>query len=330
MEINPQQSSAKFYVFDIYQASKEAALKESCGKINRNGHSGTVFELASPDGINFSYFNIKSSEPGQIIIKNNHPFIRLTYTISGNKWYEINGGRNILASFKKQEFNYLLMPKDQIWLRWNPEEKLEIFELSVSPEMMLKYLPDHHPFFPVLVRSIKENGAASMSGPNLFIHSKGMEILYDMLNCPLEGRYKQLYFKSKLGELLALELEAFELKVNIPRKHPKLRSIDIERMHQVKDIIISNIQSHLSLIDLAHQVGTNEAYLKRHFKEVFGTTVFGFLYLEKMKQAMELLRMGHSVSEVSVLTGYKYVAHFTRAFKRHFGINPKKVKDNLL
>jgi len=312
-------------IFDIYQASKDT-LKESYREISKNGHEGTVFELTSPDGINFSYINIQSSEPGQIIIKNNHPFIQLSYTISGTKKYEINGGKNILASFKKHEFNYLILPKDQIHLTWEPEERLEIFELSISPEMMLKHLPEDHSFFPVLAKCIEGNQPASMSELNLFIKAKSTAILYDMLNCPLEGRYKQLYFRSKLGELLALELEAFELKSNIPNKYPKLRPIDIQRMHEVKSILISNIQTPLSLLDLAHQVGTNEAYLKRHFKEVFGTTVFGFLLFEKMKQSMELLAKGEPVSEVAMLMGYKYVSHFTRAFKKHFGVNPNQIR----
>jgi AraC-like DNA-binding protein len=315
--------------FDIYRKG-DNLLKQNRRAVDRPGHRGTIFELSSPDGINFGYYNVQSSEPGKVVIKNKHPFIQLSYTLSGLKTYEINNSkRNHTAfKFKKQEYNYVFLPKEEIHLQWEPNERLEIFELGISPELMMKALPEDHPFFDVLQKNIADNKPALMSGSNLFIQAKSSGILYDMLQCPLEGRYKQLYIRSKVGELLALELEAFEQRTNVLNagRHPKLKPADIERMHQVREIIISNIQSPCSLIDLAHQVGTNDAYLKRHFKEVFGTTVFGYLNEVKMKEAESLLLAGKSVSEVAFLTGYQHISHFTRAFKKHFGVAPKTLK----
>jgi len=233
-----------------------------------------------------------------------------------------------LLSFKKQEYNYLFLTKENVHLNWLPGERLEIFELGMSPELMLHYLPQEHPFYALLHRSIERNEPALMSNSNLLLQAESNNILYKMINCPLDGRYKQLYIKSKLGELLSIELDAFEQSLSASRskaiKPGALRPIDIERMHQARNIIISNLQSPCSLIDLAHQVGTNDAYLKRHFKAVFGTTVFGYLHMVKMNQAKELLQAGVSVTEVATLTGYKYVSHFNRAFKKHFGYAPTK------
>jgi AraC-like DNA-binding protein len=322
-------SPAMFCGFDINQAGGHL-LKESRRAIDRPGHRGSVFELSSPDGITLGYYNVQSSVPGKVIIENNSPFIQLSYTLSGLKRYEIRGSSHETTAFtfKKQEYNYLFLPKEQIQLRWEPAERLEIFELGISPELMIRHLPEEHSFFAVLQRHMEQNIPAPMSSSNLFIQAKSARILYDMLNCPLEGRYKQLYIKSKVGELLALELEAYEQRMHVlhNRKHPTLKPADIERMHQARDIIISNIQSPCSLIDLAHQVGTNDAYLKRQFKEVFGTTVFGYLHLFKMNEAKALLQAGETVSHVAFLTGYKHVSHFTRAFKHHFGINPNQVR----
>ena len=45
-----------------------------------------------------------------------------------------------------------------------------------------------------------------------------------------------------------------------------------------------------------------------------------------MAHARELLAQGKQVSEVAYLTGYKHTAHFTRAFKKHFGFSPGKMK----
>jgi AraC-like DNA-binding protein len=309
--------------------SDQTSIIESRRQID-NGHSGIIHELTTPDGIYIRYFNVTSSEPGKVIFKHTRPFIQLSYTISGHKRYLVNDGGYQLASFKNQEYNYLYLTAEQIQLKWEPGEKIEIFELSISPELMLPFLPKEHPLLARLHRSMKEDESVIMSDSNLFLKARSRSILYEMLHCPLEGRYKELYIKSKIGELLAVELDAYgqQLSVNksdVP-KIPKLKRIDIERMHQVKDIVLSNLQKPCSLIDLAHQVGTNDTYLKRHFKEVFGTTVYGFLQETKMDMAKKMLLEGHNVSETAFLMGYKHAGHFTRAFKKYFGFSPNQMR----
>jgi len=330
MDRSLQHPPEMFCDFDIYQPGRPL-LQERRREVTQHHHRGNIFELSSPDGINLGYYNIQSSQPGKVMIKNSHPFIQLSYSLSGNKMYRVQGDRFKQASFafKKQEYNYLFLPKEEIELAWEPTERLEIFELGISPELMVKYLPEEHAFFDMLQKNLEDNKLAAMSRANMLIPPKSSNILYEMLHCPLEGRYKRLYIQSKVGELLALELEAYEQKANIRvvTKHSRIKPTDVERMHQVRDIILSNLQSPCSLIDLAHQVGTNDAYLKRYFKEVFGTTVFGYLHTVKMEAAKVMLLAGKNVSEAAAFTGYKYVAHFTRAFKKHFGMNPTKIKE---
>ena len=324
-----REAQALFCNFDVYN-SNETQLREKRREVSNPAHKGVIYELASPDGINLGYYNVTSTQPGKVTIENAHPFIQLSYSISGNKSYEVNSGDHRLLPFRKREYNYLFFTKDQVQLKWQPGERLEIFELGVSPELMLHYLPEEHPFFELLQRSLEKNESAPMSSSNLHLKTESNGILYEMINCPLEGRYKQLYIKSKLGELLSIELNAFEQSIANSRgkaiKPANLRPVEVERMHQARDIIVNNLQSPCSLIDLAHQVGTNDAYLKRHFKEVFGTTVFGYLHLFKMNQAKELLQSGIPITEVANRTGYKYVSHFSRAFTKHFGVGPGKIK----
>lgn len=325
--IREKNPDGMFCSFDIYNTN-ETRLIEKRRALNKPGHTGTIYELASPDGISLGYYNVTSTKPGKVSFENTHPFIQLSYTISGNKSYEVGNGEHQLLSFRKKEFNYLFFTKEQVQLKWQPGERLEIFELGVSPEFMLNHLPQEHPFYDQLHRNMEKNEPAPMSRNNLFLQTESNSILYKMINCPLEGRYKQLYIKSKLGELLSLELNAFEQNLSRGKaaKPGSLRPADIERMHRVREIIMSNLESPCSLIDLAHQVGTNDAYLKKHFKEVFGTTVFGYVHQIKMNQAKALLLSGVPIPEVANLTGYKYASHFSRAFTKHFGIEPKKVR----
>lgn len=284
--------------------------------------------MYSPDGIKFGYYNLRSQQGGEIVFRNLHPFLQMSYTLSGNKSYS-TGDKHQLASFEKHQYNYLFFPKEDIHLNWQPDEQLEIFELGVSPELVLNVLPEEHPLFPVFTRSIEVNAPAMLSAVNLPMQTTISTILYDMLNCPLEGRYKQLFIKAKTIELLAIQLAQYEQMAGISKQSSSARTLkkeDVDRMHMARDIIVQNLNSPCTLIDLAHQVGTNDAYLKSQFKQVFGTTVYGYLQSIKMAHARELLDQGKSVSEVAYLTGYKHTAHFTRAFKKYYGFAPGKMK----
>lgn len=325
----PQPHKVQSFPTCTFDINASTDLKERRKSLAGQGHAGSLYEMFSPDGIKFGYYNLRSQKGGEIAFKNLQPFLQMSYTLSGNKSYSTGDNSLQLASFEKHQYNYLFFPQEDIRLQWQPDEQLEIFELGVSPELVLNFLPEEHPLFPVFTRSIRENEPAMLSAVNLPMQTTISTILYDMLNCPLEGRYKQLFVKAKTIELLAIQLSQYEQMAGISKQQTASRSLkkeDVDRMHLARDIIVQNINSPCTLIDLAHQVGTNDAYLKSQFKQVFGTTVYGYLQSIKMAHARELLDQGKTVSEVAYLTGYKHTAHFTRAFKKYFGFAPGKMK----
>jgi AraC family transcriptional regulator len=74
---------------------------------------------------------------------------------------------------------------------------------------------------------------------------------------------------------------------------------------------------------LSRKVAINECYLKKGFKEMFGTTIFDFYQGQRMEHAKYLLyEKGLSVTEVSVMLGYSSISHFSTAFKKHTGLKP--------
>lgn len=316
-----------FCPFNIYKA--ESGFTEKTREIDKEHHTGMVHEMQSSDGISLGYYNVSSKRQGRVLIDNRRPFIQCSYTLSGKKTYAVDNGRRELASFSGHEYNYLFLNEQEIALSWQPGERLEIFELGVSPELFLHYLPEEHAFYKIVQNNLQSDMPAAMSGFNMPLSRAFSDILYQMLRCPLEGRYKELFIKSKTMELMAYQLEQYEQLAGTGRPvlHDKgLKKEDIDRMHHARSIILANLDSPCSLIDLAHQVGTNEAYLKKYFKQVFGNTVFGYLQTIKMNQAHEMLQQGRTVAQVADHMGYKHPVHFARAFKKHFGYPPNTLK----
>lgn len=98
---------------------------------------------------------------------------------------------------------------------------------------------------------------------------------------------------------------------------------DLQRMLEAQRILDQCWQDPPSIALLAQQVGTNAYYLKKHFKRAFGTTVYTYIMQIRMEKALKLLESKEKrVSEIAHIVGYKHAAHFTTAFKKHFGVVP--------
>ncbi|MEH1837056.1 MAG: helix-turn-helix transcriptional regulator [Nostoc sp.] len=79
------------------------------------------------------------------------------------------------------------------------------------------------------------------------------------------------------------------------------------------------------MLDLAEMVHLGERKLQQGFKEIFGTTVFGYLHDYRMEQAKIMLSgTKMQVAEVSNAVGYAHLGYFAQAFKKKFGIMPKE------
>lgn len=149
-------------------------------------------------------------------------------------------------------------------------------------------------------------------------------VLYQLMNFNLHSSVKQLYYKAKVYELLSLLFNKPE--DNNDESCPfKTDEEETMRIQHAKDILIRNMSEPPTLQELADEVGINIKKLKEGFKQVYGDTVYGFLFDYKMEYARKLLDTGtYNVNEVGSKIGYSTASHFIAAFKKKFGTTPKK------
>lgn len=148
-----------------------------------------------------------------------------------------------------------------------------------------------------------------------------------ILNCSYQGLSRRLYLESKAIELIALYFEQVLLNTSSPNKVPTLKPGDVDLIHWAKEILLSDLRHPPSLLALAKQVGLNDCTLKRGFRQVFGTTVFGCLHQQRMERARLLLETGNlSVTQVAKAVGYASLSAFNIAFRKKFGTNPSVYK----
>ena len=149
-------------------------------------------------------------------------------------------------------------------------------------------------------------------------------VLNQLINFNLNNSIKHLYFKAKAYELLSLYFNRSE-DADIEQCPFLVDETNVIKIRKAKDIIISKMAAPPTLQELADEIGLSLKKLKEGFKQIYGDSVFSFLFDYKMEVARKLLEAGNdNVNEVGHKVGYSTSSHFIAAFKKKYGTTPKK------
>jgi AraC-like DNA-binding protein len=140
--------------------------------------------------------------------------------------------------------------------------------------------------------------------------------------CPFAGPCRALMMEARCNDMLLELITA----IGAPAQQTRPLMVDADARIRVA---AGKLQEYLdqppSLAELAREVGLSETTLKRGFRQVFGTTVFGYLREKRMEHARALLASGRAtVIEAAALVGYSNPSNFAAAFRQQFGLNPKE------
>jgi AraC family transcriptional regulator len=150
-------------------------------------------------------------------------------------------------------------------------------------------------------------------------------VLETLLNHSYTDSLENIYINAQSQMLLLYSLECMVGEKEVESFQCKFlaNEADREKISQAREILLSHIGEPLTIRELSRKVAINECYLKKGFKEMFGTTIFDFYQGQRMEHARYLLyEKGLSVTEVSVMLGYSSISHFSTAFKKHTGLKP--------
>ena len=145
-----------------------------------------------------------------------------------------------------------------------------------------------------------------------------------------EGIAGTLMIKAKLMELLSVYMQP-DLQAVPADDCPYITdNLDWEKIREAEKILLEDICNPPTIKELAKLVGTNELKLKTGFKHLFGNTIYGYLTDHRMDYArlnFETSRI--QVKEVAAKVGYSNPSHFIAAFRKKFGVTPKKYIQSL-
>ena len=124
---------------------------------------------------------------------------------------------------------------------------------------------------------------------------KNIGILYEMLIYLLQTQ-RQAYYPSKKYDLISPAIEYISKNYNTP---------------SLNNSILSKI------------AGISETYFRKIFTEIYGCPPMEYINRLRMSKAGEMLKSDYnSIESIARSVGYNSVYHFSKMFKRHYGISP--------
>jgi AraC-like DNA-binding protein len=208
------------------------------------------------------------------------------------------------------------------------ESDLDIAVTRASPQA--PYLGLHVCFWPervarALMRLAEAGGAASAEAPAAFVFQpqerivNALERLLTALADPVEA---QVLAPLTIDELLFLLLRtdaAATIRAGVGRP------ADAERVLDTMQFIRAHHAEKLNVERLAKHAGMSPSHFAHRFRSVARVSPMRYLRGVRLDRARALLlETGARVSEAALEVGFESPAHFTREFKRRFGVAPSK------
>ncbi|HIB49121.1 MAG TPA: AraC family transcriptional regulator [Flavobacteriaceae bacterium] len=124
-------------------------------------------------------------------------------------------------------------------------------------------------------------------------------------------------FYLQLGECVVydqLELEG-KLKA-VPSVKKSTQEELYRRIATAKDFMVDNFRQNIVLDDLAQEASLSKFHFTRTFKSLFHLSPYQFLTQLRLGKAKELIQLGYSYNEVSLLVGFSDGNNLRKALKK--------------
>jgi AraC family transcriptional activator of pyochelin receptor len=210
----------------------------------------------------------------------------------------------------------------------NKTLEIETFGIQFPKEVFIAFTQNANDTLKRFCCAIAEGRSAMLTQKWGAVNPAIEQVIQQVMNCSYTGDLKKIFMLSKSLELLVLSAEACTFAEERREVYIKTKA-DKEKIIAVRDLINERVNCPPNLSEIAKAVGLNEYKLKRGFKEIFDTTVFGYLTDQRLNLAHQYLcDTDKTAAEIAFNLGYATPQHFNNAFKKKFGTTPYLVRNN--
>jgi AraC-like DNA-binding protein len=202
------------------------------------------------------------------------------------------------------------------------ELRIKSFMVQFNKEAFLRIAGGGTDALKYFADQVAANKTITFSNKALPIDIATQAAIDGILNCRFSDSLKRIFFLSKAMELMVLQAELHSRESGKKISYVK-SDYDRDRLIFARDYLLEHIDMPPTIPELAKVAGINEFKLKKGFKEIFGTTIFGHLAEARLGLAREALKENKkTIAEIAFELGYSSVQHFSTAFKKRYGVAP--------
>lgn len=304
----------------------EDSFVEYNSSFNENNISG-IFRKIKINGISIDYIDVRHKGPIEMDVKQDGDHLEICFELDGHKHYIQNNGDCLETLNGRYSFFYFKELDGK--LSFFPENgSRRCIEIELSIAFLTRLLNNDLSVLGEFGEKLqKKENTVFINNSTISLQMRN--ILKELIDPSqkLSGVLRKIAIESLINDLILLVVLQVKEMSHKTLTISSLSQDDINKIHKAREIILEKIDDPCSLIELARLSGINDFKLKKGFKEVFGTTVFKYLFDERMERSKTLLLEEKlTISEIAFMIGYKNPAHFTAAFKRKFGYLPSDLK----
>lgn len=153
-------------------------------------------------------------------------------------------------------------------------------------------------------------------------------VLKEIIDNQTFGALKKLFLESRALNLLYRFYKENEANQNTCEGCKFLNlPTEKEKIVKAKEILLYNLEQPPTIPELAKQVGINQCYLKKGFKEMFDSTVYDYIQHQRMQKArMLLISTTQPIGAIAEAVGFSSVSSFSQSFKKIVGVLPSELQ----
>ncbi|WP_313376559.1 AraC family transcriptional regulator [Chishuiella sp.] len=244
-------------------------------------------------------------------------YIQFYFCTKGSLTFNFNNGIYKINLHENKSFLFYYPTLDiPLSLNINAESKVYIIVLSIQKlhELFAEY-------------KIQNDLISSMNKEKFYIERDIFPALKIVLNqieqMKLSPQFQNLFLIGKLYELFTLYFSEIE---NENEHCPFLNDEkESKQIKEIKDYLVADYKNPPTIKQLCEKFSISEYHLKEGFKEIYGTTIYGYLLDKKLEYALHKLEeKKQKVKDISFEIGYENPSHFISAFKKKYGVTPKQ------
>ena len=320
-------SSNYGYYFDQFQRNYPAEFHGHTGytethiELADEVSQGTLSEICF-QGVRIHYGQFHTLKTDIIHTTENFSSVEMTFQLQGRTSQQ----SSVSMDLCDQQHNLSYRPYADFRSQFGAGS-YQYVGVQLTETFFSRFADDDSPTLNRILTGVAQRNAITLANRNLFITPVLQARLRQLTQSNRSQPLKRLYLETTVLELLRQQLEQADNEST--KQGPTLKTSDVDKILAVKTMLDCNPLESYSLWQLCRYAGLNDYKLKKGFRDVLGTTVFGYLNDLRMQYAHQLLRdTSQTIGEIASKLGYSETHHFSAAFKRKFGYLPSHVKSN--